>query len=152
MIRYSHVLLWLAEIEVRLNNPEAARGYVNQIRQRAANPNGFVKMPDGTPAANYVINLYTTPWSDPAYALKAVQFEERLEFGMEGHRFFDLVRWEIAAETLNAYLAVEKNKRSHLANAAFIKGKHEYYPIPLQEILNSQVNGQYTLQQNIGYY
>ncbi len=151
MIRYSHVLLWLAEIEVELGNLEAARGYVNQIRARAANPDGFVKTAGGTPAANYVINQYTTPWTDKAVARKAVQFEQRLEFAMEGHRRFDLVRWGIAAQTLNAYYAVEGTKRNYLNGVQFVAGKHEYFPIPLQEILNSQVKGSITLQQNPGY-
>jgi len=151
MIRYSHVLLWLAEIEVELNNLEAARGYVNLIRKRAANPDGFVKKADGTPAANYVISEYTAPWVEQEVARKAVQFEQRLEFGMEGHRRFDLVRWGIADQVLNAYYAVEGNKRSYLKGVQFVKNKHEYFPIPIQEILNSQLNGQQTLQQNPGY-
>jgi hypothetical protein len=151
MVRYSHVLLWLAEVEVELGNLETARGYVNQIRRRAANPDGWVKKPDGTPAANYVIREYEQVWTDQAQARLAVQFEQRLEFGMEGHRRFDLVRWGIAAETLNAYYAVEGNKRTYLRGVTFVKGKHEYFPIPLQEILNSQINGQPTLKQNPGY-
>jgi hypothetical protein len=151
MIRYSHVLLWLAEIEVELGNLDAARGYVNQIRTRAANAAGFVKNPDGSNAANYVIGTYLVPWTDPVMARKAVQFEQRLEFGMEGHRRFDLVRWGIADPTLNAYYLVEGNKRSYLKGVLFVKGKHEYFPIPIQEILNSQKNGQATLTQNPGY-
>lgn len=151
MIRYANVLLWLAEAEVELGNLEDARDLVNQVRQRAANPAGFVKKSDGTNAANYLIGLYTTPWTDQAFARKAVQFEERLELAMEGHRFFDLVRWGIAAPTLNAYIAGEKSKRTYMASAVFEAGKHEYYPIPLQEILNSQVDGQFTLSQNPGY-
>jgi hypothetical protein len=153
MIRYSHVLLWLAEIAVdgTPQDLEAARGYVNQVRRRAALPVGWVKNPDGTPAANYLISEYTTPWTDAATARKAVQMEQRLEFGMEGHRRFDLVRWGIADVTLNAYYAVEGSKRSYLNGVTFIKGKHEYFPIPLQEILNSQVGGKPTLTQNPGY-
>lgn len=154
MIRYSHVLLWLAEIAVApgpTQDLEAARGYVNEIRTRAAKPAGWVKNPDGTDAANYVIGLYNDPWVDVAMATKAVQFEQRLEFAMEGHRRFDLVRWGIAAETLNAYYAVEQNKRSYLKGVQFKPNKHEYFPIPLQEILNSQVGGQPTLTQNQGY-
>lgn len=151
MIRYSHVLLWLAEIAAQQNDLEAARGYVNQIRTRAAKPAGFVKKIDGTPAANYVIGLYNNPFPDQATAIKAVQFEQRLEFAMEGHRRFDLVRWKIADKVLNAYYAVEGNKRSYLKNVTFVAGKHEYFPIPLQEILNSQVAGQATLTQNNGY-
>ena len=53
---------------------------------------------------------------------------------MEGHRWYDLVRWGIAEETLNAYLAVEKTKRDFLANAQFTSGRDEYYPIPQREI------------------
>ncbi|MFC0181406.1 Starch-binding associating with outer membrane [Pseudarcicella hirudinis] len=151
MIRYSHILLWLAECEAEVGTLENARKYVNMIRKRAANPDGFVKNPDGTAAANYVIKEYSTPWSDKDAARKAIRFEERLEFGMEGHRRFDLVRWGIAAETLNAYYTVEKTKRAYLAPANFIKGKHEYFPIPLQEIQYSQKNGQPTLTQNPGY-
>jgi len=151
MIRYSHVILWLAEIAVHQADLEAARGYVNQIRARAAHPDGFVKNADGTPAANYLIGEYTTTWTDAALALKAVQFEQRLEFAMEGHRRFDLVRWKIAAETLNAYYLVEGTKRSYLKNVQFIANKHEYFPIPIQEILNTQVAGQPTLKQNQGY-
>jgi starch-binding outer membrane protein, SusD/RagB family len=151
MIRYSHVILWLAEIAVEQGNLEAARGYVNQIRKRAALPGGWVKKADGTPAANYLINEYTTVWTDAVMARKAVQFEQRLEFAMEGHRRFDLVRWGIAATTLNAYYAVEGNKRSYLKGVTFVAGKHEYFPLPIQEILNSQIGGQPTLTQNPGY-
>ncbi|MEP6737004.1 MAG: RagB/SusD family nutrient uptake outer membrane protein, partial [Chryseolinea sp.] len=151
MIRYSHVILWLAEIAVEQGDLEAARGFVNQIRTRASNPNGFVKKSDGTPAADYVIGLYTTTWVDQATARKAVQFEQRLEFAMEGHRRFDLVRWGIAPQVLNAYYLVEGTKRSYLKNVQFVTGKHEYFPIPIQEILNSQVGGQPTLTQNPGY-
>lgn len=150
MIRYSHVLLWLAEIAVEQGDLTTAMTYVNQIRARAAKPAGFVKNADGTPAANYLINLYTV-FPDQAYARKAVQFEERLEFAMEGHRRFDLVRWGIADQVLNGYYTVEKTKRSYLKDALFVKGKHEYFPIPIQEILNSQVSGQATLKQNDGY-
>jgi len=151
MIRYAQVLLWLAEIETEIGSLDKARGYVNQIRARAAKPEGFVKNADGTPAANYVIKEYSTPWADQAFARKAVRFEERLELGMEGNRRFDLVRWGIAAETMNAYYAVEGTKRAYLKGSQFVKGKHEYFPIPVQEILNSQVAGKTTLTQNSGY-
>ncbi len=151
MIRYAQVLLWLAEIETEIGSLEKARAYVNQIRARAAKPEGFVKNADGSPAANYVIKEYTTAWADQAFARKAVRFEERLELGMEGNRRFDLVRWGIAAETMNAYYAVEGNKRSYLKGSQFVKGKHEYFPIPQQEILNSKIGGNATLTQNNGY-
>lgn len=151
MIRYSHVLLWLAEVETEIGDLEKARGYVNQIRKRAANPDGFVKNPDGKAAANYTISEYTAAWSSKDVARKAVQFEQRLEFAMEGHRRFDLVRWGIADQTLNAYYGTEAKKRPYLNGVQFVKDKHEYFPIPLQEILNSKKDGKETLTQNKGY-
>jgi starch-binding outer membrane protein, SusD/RagB family len=151
LIRLSHVLLWLAECEVEAGSLEKARGYVNQIRKRAANPTGFVTLANGSPAGKYAVNEYTQTWTDPALARKAVRFEMRLEFAMEGHRFFDLVRWGVADVVLNEYYRVEKTKRTYLNTTQFVKGKHEYYPIPNQEILNSALNGRATLQQNPMY-
>lgn len=151
MIRYAHVLLMLAEAEAELGNLERARELVNQIRRRAANPDGFVKTASGTPAANYKVGTYDSPWTSKEFAINAVRFETRLELAMEGHRFFDLVRWGIAAPTLNAYYAVEGTKRAYLRGVQFTANKHEYFPIPLQEIINSQLAGQPTLKQNPGY-
>ena len=151
MIRYAHVLLWLAECEIEVGDMEKARALVNQVRKRAANPDGFVKLADGKPAANYRVGEYTAPWTDKDTARKAVRFEHRLEFAMEGHRFFDLRRWGILAPTINNYLAVEETKRTYLRGARFQPNKHEYFPIPQQEILNSQLNGQPTLKQIQGY-
>lgn len=88
---------------------------------------------DGTPAANYVVSLYPA-FQSKAYARKAVQFERRLELAMEGHRFFDMVRWNIAAETLNTYLSTESTKRTYLNGATLEKGKYEYFPIPQTQI------------------
>ncbi|QHT67707.1 RagB/SusD family nutrient uptake outer membrane protein [Rhodocytophaga rosea] len=151
LMRFADVLLMAAEAEVEAGSLEQARAYVNLIRERAKNPEGFVKKADGTPAANYVINTYTAPWADQETARKAVRFERRLELAMEGHRFFDLVRWGIAAETINAYLAKEKTLRQYLIGATFTAGVDEYFPIPEQQIVLSTVNGQPTLQQNPGY-
>ncbi len=151
LLRLGHVILWRAEVAVEENDLEKARTLINLVRSRAANPAGFVKMPAGTPAANYVISTYASPFASQAIARKAVQFETRLEFGMEGHRFFDLVRWGIADQVLNTYVATEKTKRTYLNGASFKKGVNEYYPIPQAEIINSTVGGANTLTQNPGY-
>lgn len=153
MIRLSHVILWLAEVEAEVGSPDKARLLVNQIRNRAKT-SVVVTMPDGKPAANYVVNEYpagSPVFASKASAWKAIQHEERLEFAMEGHRFFDLVRWGIASESLSRYLSVESKKRAYLAGAAFVKGKHEYFPLPVDEINNSFLDGKATLKQNPGY-
>ena len=66
---------------------------------------------------------------------------------MEGHRFFDLVRWGIAAQALDSYFTIESTKRDYLNNARFQSGKHEFLPIPQQQINLS--SGKYV--QNQGY-
>jgi len=163
IMRLGMVILWLAEVEVELGNLERARELVNQIRERASNPEGFVPkaiqgeerndftiVPD-EPAANYEIAQYDDPWTDPVLARKAVRFETRLEFAMEGHRFFDLQRWGIAAETLNAYIQSESQSRTYLEGKTFEEGKHEYFPIPLEAIDRSVKDGEPTLTQDPAY-
>lgn len=162
-MRYGMVLLWLAEAEVELGNLERARGLVNMIRERASNPEGFVPRAiqgadrndftviEEEPAANYMISTYNEPWTDQATARNAVRFETRLEFAMEGHRFFDLQRWGVAADVINEYLAVEGQRRTYLAGRTFVEGRHEYYPIPLEAIERSFRDGTPTLMQDPAY-
>ena len=152
LVRYADVLLMAAECEVESGSLESARGHVNTIRSRMVdNPGNWVKTAGGDDAANYVIGTYDDTWSDQAAARTAVRFERRLELAMEGHRFFDLVRWGVAADVINTYIAKEKNTRTYLANANFQAGKNEYYPIPQEQINLSSVDGAPTLTQNPGY-
>ncbi|MEN9907629.1 MAG: hypothetical protein RLZZ540_770 [Bacteroidota bacterium] len=130
-IRYADVLLFKAEALIQLNRQDEALPIINQIRARAA---ASTAMPLAAGASNvYKIGQYLS-FPSKAYALKALKFERRLEFGMEGPRFFDLVRWGEAEPVLNAYLAVEKVKRGFLSSAHFTAGRDEYYPIPQREI------------------
>ncbi len=158
LIRFADVKLMLAEAEVEAGTLEKARVLVNDVRARAANPAGFVQ---GS-AATYKVGLYTTPWTDKAVATKAVRYERRVELGMEGHRFFDLVRWGVAEATLDVYLKyvsgrpvngwpVPNNKRNFLATADFKAGQHEYFPIPQGQIDLSTTGGVARLKQNPGY-
>ena len=149
IIRFADVLLMAAEAEVELGNLEKAREYVNMVRARAANQDSWVKNPDGSNAANYQIELYNDPWTDAGAARTAVRFERKLELSGEGHRFFDLVRWGIAAETMNAYLQYEaKILVTKFGGASFTAGKNEYYPIPQDQI---DIQGSDVLTQNPGY-
>ncbi len=149
-LRYGDVLLMRAEALIQLNRQAEALPLINQIRARAKASTDRTKLSDGTNPSNYRINEYqdgvNINWTKDN-AWKALMFERRLEFGMEGDRYFDLVRWGIAAETLNAYLAAEKTKRDFLSFAHFTKGRDEYYPIPQREITFTK--GLY--HQNAGY-
>lgn len=53
------------------------------------------------------------------FACIALRWDRRLEFALEGSRFYDLVRWGIAAETLNEYFEVESTRRVYLREAFF---------------------------------
>lgn len=148
VIRFADVILWLAECEVEAGDLNKARAYVNEIRARAAKPESLVYSDSTTtPAANYKVSLYTTAWADQIEARKAVHFERKLELAMEGHRFFDLVRWGEAEQTLNKYLEYENTLRLYLKGSHFTPNKNEYFPIPQRQIdLSNQV-----LKQNPNY-
>lgn len=162
LIRFSDVLLWAAECAADANDLVSAMNYVNMVRSRAADPSGWVYANSDydaptatyktqvTPADNYNIGLYTI-FPDKTYALKAIQFERRLELAMEGNRFFDLVRYGIADVVLNAYNGREKLLRKYRINSVFTKGKNEYQPIPQGEIDNLNGDGVKRLVQNPGY-
>jgi hypothetical protein len=103
-----------------------------------------------TPAANYKIGLYTSfPSKD--YAVKAVQFERRIELAMEGQRFFDLVRYGTAGTVLNAYYDRYRAIMPLKANAHWTAGKNEVFPIPQGEIDNLNSDGVTRLVQNPNY-
>ncbi len=149
IIRFADVLLMAAECEVEIGSLEKAREYVNLIRARAANPAGFVKRANGSNAANYVIGLYNTAWTDKNVARNAVRFERKIELSGEGHRFYDLVRWGIADAAINAYLTYEsKFLAGTLGGSKFTAGKHELLPIPQDQI---DIIGADILKQNPGY-
>ena len=147
IIRYADVLLWKAEASIESGDLETGRMYINMIRQRAKNSQ-YIKTLDGTAyAAKYNIDIYQQPFSNYDEAIFALRTERRLEFAMEGHRFFDLVRWGIADSVMNNYLTSESQIRSVLMGAHFTKGKNEYDPIPQSEI--DLLQGKAT--QNPGY-
>ncbi|MCH7408246.1 RagB/SusD family nutrient uptake outer membrane protein [Belliella sp. DSM 111904] len=143
-IRYADVLLFKAEALIQLDRWNEALPIINQIRERAAQS---TQRPLAAGASNvYNIASYAS-FPDKDFALQALKFERRLEFGMEGHRFFDLVRWGEAAQVLNSYLNTERQRRDFLSNARFTAGRDEYYPIPQREI--DFTRGVY--KQNPGY-
>lgn len=149
LIRYADLLLYKAEalIEIGGAGLEEARTLINRVRSRAMNSRYVKDFNDPTKdAANYKIGLYpATGWTQE-YARKALRTEMRLEKAMEGERFYDLVRWGIAKETMNNYFAAERDNRMYYQNASFETGE-EYFAIPTAQYNFS--GGIYT--QNPGY-
>ena len=112
-IRYSDVLLMAAEANNRKTSADDAKAqsYLNRVRARAFG------------------NASQASTSTGATLTQEIWDERRLEFAMEGHRFFDLVRTGEAAAKISG----------------FVSGKHEVFPIPQTEI---DISG---LTQNPGY-
>lgn len=150
IIKYNDVLLWRAEALIELGRHDEALPIINDIRSRAQASTGRLVDGNGNSYSNYHIETYqdgvNINWTQEN-ARRALRWERRLEFAMEGMRFFDLVRWGIADETMNEYFGVEENRRVYLGNGQFTEGQHEYLPIPEQQIDFSE--GVY--EQNTGY-
>jgi starch-binding outer membrane protein, SusD/RagB family len=136
LIRYADAVLLKAECEAMTNADDRGLGEVNLVRQRASNPDGFVKFANGTNAANYVIGLYNTPFANQDAAMKAIRFERKLELGMEGHRYYDLQRWGLVQSELSKVLAHEKGMPwgGLLYGNATVDAVDANFPIPQRQI------------------
>jgi len=169
-LRLGNVLLWRAEVAASEGDLATALKYVNQIRARAGNEvvmglvniyklplsvnsgDDWKKYVDFTkPAANYKVGVYAS-FPDKAFAMKAVQWENRLEFATEGMRFFDLRRWDKAApgfmaKTLNDFVKNDLRTRPDVMKGATFTEKAKYQPVP-QTQMDLQPG---VLKQNTGY-
>jgi hypothetical protein len=105
-IRYAEVLLWEAEALIELGRMQEALAPLETVRARAR---AQTAVPGTLPAITS---------TNQVTLRQAVRRERQTELGFELHRFFDLIRWGIAAESL----------------PGFQKGKHEVFPIPQTEI------------------
>ncbi len=118
VIRFADVLLMHAEAAAQNGNESGARTSINKVRARAR----------GT-ATNILPDITAT---GPAL-LTAIYRERRVELGLEGHRFFDLVRTGRAAAVLGAL--------------GYQEGKHNLFPLPQSQV--QATNG--AIVQNPGY-
>jgi hypothetical protein len=123
MIRLADVLLMYAEAENEATGPDPdAYAAIDSVRSRANMP------------------LITPGLSQDAFRT-AVRNERVLELSVEGDRAFDLLRWGIMADVFTAHPEYRSN-----SGGLFIKGKHEYLPIPQNDI-----DANPKLKQNNGY-
>ena len=146
IIRYADVLLMAAEAEIEAGSLAKALEYTNMVRGRAANESDYVKI-DGAPAANYSIKTYAS-FPDKDFARAAVRYERRMELGMEGHRFYDLVRWGEDVAAINKYLKYDQVLLPGAFGGASYQAKHKILPLPQSQI---DLVGADVLKQNAGY-
>ncbi len=138
LIRYSEILLDYAEAANEYEGPTAnVYSAVEAVRQRAG------------------LNPYQLPTGLSQGQMRTyIQNERRIELAFEGHRFWDVRRWKIAAQTENIQamgMEVDKNGTA-VAYNPFNVTKHNFrpamylWPFPISETGKSP-----TLIQNPGY-
>lgn len=121
ILRYADILLLAAEALNENGKQAEALIYLEMVRSRSRGSNTFILPPITT--------------TDQDELRQIIYHERRVELAMEQNRWFDLLRWGIAAEAMKA------------AGKDFVEGKHELLPIPQAEIDLSNGN----LAQNPGY-
>jgi starch-binding outer membrane protein, SusD/RagB family len=128
VLRYTEILLMKAEC-ILDSDPTGARTILNQVRNRA----GLADL-DPSLTGQDLFN--------------ALVRERRHELAFEGHRWFDLVRWDMAVDTINSYLDVQYPTESGFR---MNPDKHQYlFPIPLQQI--NTIGDESVLWQNPGWF
>ena len=151
LIRTAELYLWYAECCLHDHDVTTAIEYINKVRARAAND--YVEAKDGITegsytlddkvngktvsgtAANYRIGLYSNSMSE-SEAIEVLRREMRLELGLEGRRWFDLARWGIIADEINAFQAYEVQYLPKYVNP--YNENWVTYPIPLTEIQTAE--------------
>lgn len=119
LIRYADVLLMASEALNQNNKPADALTYLNMVRARARQGNNSI-LPDITTTVKTEL-------------VDMIANERRHELGLEGWRFWDLIRTGKAGAVLGPL--------------GFVVGKNELLPVPQSEIDISQG----TLLQNPNY-
>jgi starch-binding outer membrane protein, SusD/RagB family len=151
VIRFADVLLMAAEAEIEVGSLPKALEYTNLVRARAANAADFVQASGGGNAANYKITVYpASQFANKEDARKAVRFERRMELGMEGYRFYDLVRWGDDVNEVSRYLKYDQALLPGAFGGATYLAKHAILPIPQGEI-DLANKTEIILKQNDGY-
>ena len=116
VMRYTEVLLNMAEVQNALGNDTEAIDLLNEVRSRVG-----VEMPD-YPTASYPVN-------SPNEVFRAIVHERRVELAGEQIRNRDILRWR----SLGKIPTVIPEPISYMAE------KHKLAPIPQQEINQNAV-------------
>lgn len=128
-MRLGKVMLWYAEAANENGNTQAALDALNEIRERAR---------EGEP------NTLPDISEENKNELREIIWrEQRVEFGQEYERFFELVRQGRAGEVMRGFA----EKYNTAKGSGFRDGVNEIFPIPQEEINLNEGR----IEQNPGY-
>lgn len=143
IIRFAHVLLWHAEAANEIGMPEDALISLERVRERARNS---LSGSDTIPAEGVeVLPEITT--TNQEELRQIIRKENRVEFAMENHRFYDLKRWGIVPTVINNFYI---DNPVHAIEEPFVKGKHEFIPLP-QSMIDMYLAEGVPIRQNPGF-
>ncbi len=121
LIRFADVLLMYAEALNESGSDQDALAALNRVRARSDMP-AYEGLDQGS-------------------LQQAIRDERVRELAIEGYRYWDLLRWGIAAQRFKENPELRTN-----SNGVFVENKHEYLPLPRQD-----VDANPNLNQNPGY-
>ena len=144
-IRLADVYLMYAEVALRTGDSATAKNYLEMVRARARGAESILPAFPGYSIPDYKNDYAMHQLTDTPEDLEmAIRHERRVELAMESHRWFDICRWGIAKDVMDAYAKTETAEaQAHMT--PFVEGKHELMPIPQEEI---RLGG---IEQNPGY-
>lgn len=120
VLRYADVLLMRAEALIESNNlTSEVYDLINQVRARVSMPK--IQDVEGD-------KLLQGQLRD------ILRHERRVEFGLEGTRYYDLKRWGTLEE---AYTRIKADKVPTDLRTSYIGDKLLYWPLPLSEVDNN---------------
>lgn len=127
LLRYAEVLLTFAEAKNELEGPSAdVYAALDQIRERA-----------GMPLVDQSV------YGSQESLRGLIRNERRIELALEGHRYMDIRRWEIAPQVMNDINNIENTR----AQSRYWDDRFYLMPIPQSQIdLSDDI-----LKQNPGY-
>lgn len=86
----------------------------------------------------------------PSVTMTDIQNERILEFALEGHRFYDLLRWGKLSSRFTELQESDPNFKKFVSAddfKGFVTNKHEWLPIPINEVNSNP----YITENNPGY-
>lgn len=139
LLRYSDVLLMYAECLVELDRESEAYTYINMVRDRANNQIASTEANSHlwyTTSRGGLSTVQELIAAAPTYngitintIRRAIKHERYVELFGEGKRFTDIMRW-----SYNPSDPDNSTVYSVLEDKGYVRGTHEYYPIPASEI------------------